>query len=118
MYNARNPVIKFDGYKKGEIIVVDTPYILKDIIYRLERLKMLGKRGWLNMIVGINGASNKLAIELANKHNLYASVNHPSDVDGSDFWSFIICKRARVVAIGETGIVILDKIINCNKLFY
>ena len=90
------------------LIDTHTHIYFKDIIYRLEEvLKNAKENDVLSMIiVGINGASNKLAIELANKHSLYASVGiHPSDVDGSDFNEVLLyAKENRVVAIGETGI--------------
>lgn len=80
----------------------------KDLINRLDEvLENARTNDVLKMIiVGINGASNKIAIDLAKEHNLYASIGiHPSDVDDADFNEVLLYKNEnRVVAIGETGI--------------
>lgn len=80
----------------------------KDLIDRLDEvLENARENDVLKMIiVGINGASNQRAIQLAKEYNLYASIGiHPSDVDNADFNEVLLYKdEPRVVAIGETGI--------------
>lgn len=58
------------------------------------------------VIIGIDGVSNKKAIDLANHYNFVASVGiHPSNVDDHSFDEVLkYVDNDKVVAIGETGI--------------
>ena len=58
------------------------------------------------IVIGMDYKSSLKAIEIANKHNLYASVGvHPSYVDDSDHNSLNnLYENEKVIAVGEIGL--------------
>lgn len=91
-------------------MIIDTHCHLSDKAYQdniSEVIKRAKNMGVVQMIViGTNSKDNKMAVEIAEKYNLYAAVGvHPSDADTEKVEDIIkYLNHPRVVAIGECGI--------------